>query len=64
LYGISSGGPEKEYSSEQTIRIMLEGLRGEVSNAELCRRESKSKSLGANTAKNKPPAIGEEVRKI
>lgn len=30
----------KKYSSEEKIRIILEGLRGEVSIAELCRKES------------------------
>jgi transposase len=29
----------KKYSAEEKIRIVLEGLRGEVSVAELCRRE-------------------------
>ena len=29
----------KKYSSEEKIRIVLEGLRGEESIAELCRRE-------------------------
>ena len=29
----------KSYSSEEKIRIVLEGLRGEISIAELCRRE-------------------------
>jgi len=29
----------KKYSAEEKIRIVLEGLRGEVSIAELCRRE-------------------------
>ena len=29
----------KQYSSEEKIRIVLEGLRGEYSIAELCRRE-------------------------
>ena len=29
----------KKYSSEEKIRIVLEGLRGELSIAELCRRE-------------------------
>ncbi len=29
----------REYSSEEKIRIVLEGLRGEASIAELCRRE-------------------------
>ena len=29
----------KKYSSEEKIRIVLEGLRGEISIAELCRKE-------------------------
>jgi transposase len=29
----------KKYSSEEKIRILLEGLRGETSIADLCRRE-------------------------
>ena len=29
----------KQYSSEEKIQIVLEGLRGEISIAELCRRE-------------------------
>ena len=29
----------KKYSSEEKIRIVLEGMRGEESIAELCRRE-------------------------
>ena len=29
----------KQYSSEEKIRIVLDGLRGECSIAELCRRE-------------------------
>jgi transposase len=29
----------KQYSAEEKIRIVLDGLRGEVSIAELCRRE-------------------------
>ena len=31
----------KEYSSEEKIRIVLDGLRGEDSIAELCRREAR-----------------------
>src|SRR3982075_55385 len=34
----------KQYSAEEKIRIVLEGLRGEDSIAELCRREG----LGSN----------------
>jgi transposase len=30
----------KQYSAEEKIRIVLDGLRGEVSIAELCRREA------------------------
>ena len=32
----------KKYSSEEKIRIVLEGMRGEESIAELCRREATS----------------------
>ena len=32
----------KQYSAEEKIRIVLEGLRGEDSIAELCRREATS----------------------
>ena len=35
----------KQYSAEQKIRIVLEGLNGEVSLAELCRREGIAQSL-------------------
>ncbi len=35
----------KKYSGEEKIRIVLEGLRGEESIAELCRREGISESL-------------------
>lgn len=35
----------KRHSSEDKIRIVLEGLRGEDSIAELCRRESIAQSL-------------------
>jgi len=35
----------KHYSSEEKIRIVLDGLRGESSIAELCRRESIAESL-------------------
>ena len=31
----------KQYSAEEKIRIVLDGLRGEVSIAELCRREGR-----------------------
>ena len=35
----------KHYSAEEKIRIVLDGLRGESSIAELCRRESIAESL-------------------
>ena len=35
----------KQYSGEEKIRIVLEGLRGEESVAELCRREGISQSV-------------------
>ena len=35
----------RKYSSEEKIRIVLEGLRGEESIAELCRREGIAQSL-------------------
>ncbi len=35
----------KQYSSEEKIQIVLEGLRGEISIAELCRREGINTNL-------------------
>ena len=35
----------KQYSAEEKIRIVLEGLKGEYSIAELCRREGIAESL-------------------
>ncbi len=35
----------KQYSAEEKIRIVLDGLRGEHSIAELCRREGIAESL-------------------
>ena len=35
----------KQYSAEEKLRIVLEGLRGEYSIAELCRREGIAESL-------------------
>ena len=37
--------PRKQYSAEDKIRIVLDGLRGEVTIAELCRREGIAESL-------------------
>lgn len=38
----------KHYSSEEEIRIVLDGLRGEDSIAELCRREGISPGIWRN----------------
>ena len=38
----------KQYSAEEKIRIVLDGLRGEHSIAELCRREGIAESLYYN----------------
>jgi len=35
----------KKYSSEEKIRIVIDGLRGELSIAELCRREGINANL-------------------
>jgi transposase-like protein len=41
----------KRYSAEEKIRIVLDGLRGEHSIAELCRREGIAESLYYNWSK-------------
>ena len=41
----------KQYSAEEKIRIVLDGLRGERSIAELCRREGITESLYYNWSK-------------
>ena len=41
----------RKYSAEEKIRIVLEGLKGEESIAELCRRESISPNLYYNWSK-------------
>ena len=41
----SGGPPASRISAEEKIRIVLDGLRGEVSIAELCRREGIAESL-------------------
>lgn len=35
----------RQYSAEEKIRIVLDGLRGEISIAELCRREGLAESM-------------------
>ena len=42
----------KKFSAEEKIRIVLEGLRGEESISELCRREEISPSIYYNWSKN------------
>ena len=42
----------KKYSSEEKIRIVLEGLRGEDSIAEICRREAIHPNLYYNWSKS------------
>lgn len=42
----------KKYSAEEKIRIVIEGLRGEVSVAELCRREGINANLYYNWSKD------------
>ena len=42
----------KNYSAEEKIRIVLEGLRGESTIAELCRREGIAQSLFTSGARN------------
>jgi transposase len=41
----------KQYSAEEKVRIVLEGLRGEESIAALCRREGIAESLYYNWSK-------------
>ena len=41
----------KHHSAEEKIRVVLEGLRGEYSIAELCRREGPAESLYHNWSK-------------
>ena len=42
---------KKHYNSEEKIRIVLEGLRGEMSIAELCRKEGINPNLYYNWSK-------------
>jgi len=42
----------KKYSAEEKIRIVIEGFRGEVSIAELCRREGINANLYYNWSKD------------
>lgn len=53
----------KHYSAEEKIRIVLEGLRGEDSIAELCRREGIAQNLYYRGAFYIPPADPARVRR-
>lgn len=44
--------PAKHYSSEETIRIVLDGLRGENGIAESCRREGISQGISYKWSKD------------
>ena len=57
----------KRYSSEEKIRIVLAGLRGEDSIAELCRREGIAQGLYYSWSKEfleagKKPLVGDTAR--
>lgn len=59
---------KKKYSAEDKIRIVIEGLRGEMSVAELCRKEGISQSLYYKWSKEfleagKSRLIGDTKRK-
>lgn len=43
----------RKYSAEETIRIVLEGLRGEKSIAELCRREGINPNMTCESRKRR-----------
>ena len=48
----------KEYSAEEKVRIVLEGLRGELTIAALCRREGIPSNLYYRTANTAAPSAG------
>ena len=50
-----------KFSAEEKIRIVLDGLRGESSISELCRREGIAESLYYNWSKAREAAHGEVV---
>ena len=57
----------RQFSAEEKIRIVLEGLRGEESIAELCRREdfleAGKKRLAGDTARAATPDEVKELRR-
>ena len=58
----------KQYSSEEKIRIVLDGLRGECSIAELCRREGISPrafiTAGPRSSWRPASAGGRAIRRV
>jgi transposase len=54
------GATRKHYSAEEKIRIVLDGLRGESSIAELCRREGIAEGLyySCRRSSSKPENVG------
>lgn len=49
----------RQYSAEEKIRIVLEGLRGEENISELCRREGIAASMYYGWSGRRPGAWGE-----
>ena len=49
----------KRYSAEEKIRIVLDGLRGEQSIAELCRREGIAEGLYYSWSKSSSRPVGQ-----
>jgi hypothetical protein len=51
----------KKYSAEEKIRLVLEGLRGDESIAELCRREGLSQTMRLSVASDGTQSNGHSV---
>lgn len=47
MSAVSAGPPRKQYSAEEKIRIVLDGLRGDATIAELCRRGGIAQEIDA-----------------
>ena len=54
----------KHYSAEEKIRIVLDGLRGEDSIAELCRREGISQGLYDKWSKDLKEVVAEQTLEL
>jgi transposase len=48
----------RRFSAEEKIRIVLDGMRGELSVAELCRREGIAANLYYRWSKRDPTVVG------